>query len=67
MAKQVAASFRFTVTGNGITKKWTIDLKQDPPFIGENDEKVDVEITVTDDDFMKIAQGQLKPDQVKFL
>jgi sterol carrier protein 2 len=64
LAKQVNASFRFTVSGGGgVTRKWTIDLKQDPPFVGENDEKVDVEITVSDEDFMKIASGQLKPDQ----
>ncbi|KAH7723247.1 non-specific lipid-transfer protein-like isoform 2 [Aphelenchoides avenae] len=64
LAKQVNASYRFTVTGNdGASKKWTINLKVEPPFVGESDEKVDTEITVKDDDFMQITAGKLKPDQ----
>lgn len=65
MVKGINTSFRITVSNGKITKNWTIDLKQDPPFIGESDRKVDVEVTVKDDDFILMAQGKLKPDQVR--
>lgn len=41
-------------------------LQDDPPFVGERDGKVDIEIVIKDSDFVKIASGQLKPDQVLF-
>lgn len=67
LAKTVNSSFRFNITnveGNK-TKNWTIDLKRSPPFVGQhNDDKVDTEISVKDDDFVKLASGKLKPDQV---
>ncbi len=60
------ASFRFNITGGpgGATKKWTLDLKQEPPYIGDRDGPVDIDITVKDSDFMLIAAQKLKPDQV---
>ncbi|KAI1712543.1 SCP-2 sterol transfer family domain-containing protein [Ditylenchus destructor] len=65
LAKQINASYRFTITDSkGQTKNWTIDMKKDTPFVGENNtDKVDTEIALKDDDFMKLAAGQLKPDQ----
>lgn len=36
LVKNVKTSFRITVTGaGGLTKVWTIDLKQDPPSVTE--------------------------------
>lgn len=35
-----------------------------PPFVGERDGDVDVELTMKDADFMQIVAGKLKPDQV---
>lgn len=66
MAKQVNSSYRFNVTSNnGQLKSWTIDLKSNPPFIGINSSiKVDTEINLKDDDFMLLAAGKLKADQV---
>lgn len=66
LVKKVQASFRITVTDGKTTKAWTINLKKDPPFIGESNEKVDVEISVKDEDFVQMSQGKLKPDQVRF-
>ncbi|KAI1693455.1 SCP-2 sterol transfer family domain-containing protein [Ditylenchus destructor] len=65
LAKQINASYRFTITDSkGQVKSWTIDMKKDTPFVGENNtDKVDTEIALKDDDFMKLAAGQLKPDQ----
>jgi sterol carrier protein 2 len=63
LVKNVQASFRITVTDGKTTKAWTINLKKDPPFIGESSEKVDVEINVKDEDFVQMAAGKLKPDQ----
>uniref|UniRef100_A0AC34RP11 Thiolase N-terminal domain-containing protein n=2 Tax=Panagrolaimus sp. JU765 TaxID=591449 RepID=A0AC34RP11_9BILA len=48
MVKGINTSFRIIVSDGKLTKNWTIDFKQDPPFIGESDGKVDVEITVKD-------------------
>ena len=67
LVKGVNASFRINVSDGKTNKSWTIDLNQDPPFIGESDKKVDVEVTLKDDDFMNMAQGKLKPDQVREL
>jgi sterol carrier protein 2 len=63
--KNVDATFRFTITSDkGNKKSWTVDLKKSPPYIGtENDEKVDVELLLSDSDFIEISKGTLKPDQ----
>ncbi|KAK0394264.1 hypothetical protein QR680_000661 [Steinernema hermaphroditum] len=66
LTKKVNSSFRITVNGTGgVSKKWTIDCKSFPPQIelGENAKKVEVEVTIKDEDFMKIAAGTMKPDQ----
>uniref|UniRef100_A0A7E4W7G9 Sterol carrier protein 2 n=1 Tax=Panagrellus redivivus TaxID=6233 RepID=A0A7E4W7G9_PANRE len=63
LVKNTKASFRFNVTNGTHSKSWTINLHKDPPFIGQSDEKVDVEITLKDDDFLALAAGKLKPDQ----
>ncbi|KAK0426657.1 hypothetical protein QR680_009830 [Steinernema hermaphroditum] len=67
LTKKVNSSFRITINGDGgVFKKWTIDAKSFPPQIEEGDgdgKKVDVEVTIKDEDFMKIAAGTMKPDQ----
>lgn len=36
-----------------------------PPFVGENsNKKVDCEFIINDEDFMKLASGELRPDKV---
>lgn len=65
LAKQVRASFRFTITaGSGAQKSWTVNLKKEPAYIGtDSTDKTDVEILIKDADFVAISQGKLKPDQ----
>ncbi|VDM46721.1 unnamed protein product [Toxocara canis] len=65
LVKALNSSFRITITGgpNGGVKKWTIDCKSDPPFVGERVGDVDIEIIVSDSDFIQLASGKLKPDQ----
>lgn len=64
MAKKMEASFAFRVTSGGQSKRWVIDGKAKPPFVGEGDErKVDCEITIADADMIAIAVGKLKPQQ----
>ncbi|VDM70911.1 unnamed protein product [Strongylus vulgaris] len=64
LVKKVATSFKINVTGDdGSMKKWTIDAKSDPAYVGHEEKPVEIEISIRDDDFMKIAEGKLKPDQ----
>ncbi|PAV87704.1 hypothetical protein WR25_03743 [Diploscapter pachys] len=64
LAKKVSTAFRITVTASdGTVKKWTVDTKSDPAYVGDEDREVEVEINIKDEDFMKIAQGKMKPDQ----
>ncbi|TKR62571.1 hypothetical protein L596_026505 [Steinernema carpocapsae] len=66
MTKKANGKFRITVSGDGgVTKTWTIDASAYPPTVEENehDKKVDVHVTVKDEDFMKMAAGSIKPDQ----
>ncbi|CAI4227307.1 unnamed protein product [Auanema sp. JU1783] len=66
LVKKVGTAFRINVTGaDGTVKKWTIDTKNLPAYIGEEEstKPVDVEINIKDADFMLIAAGKMKPDQ----
>ncbi|WKX96848.1 hypothetical protein Q1695_012920 [Nippostrongylus brasiliensis] len=64
LVKKVATSFRINVTGeDGSVKKWTIDAKNQPAYVGHDEKNVEIEITIKDSDFMQIAAGKLKPDQ----
>ena len=40
-------------------------IQSDPAYVGNDEREVEVEINIKDDDFMKIAQGKMKPDQVR--
>jgi hypothetical protein len=57
--------------GSGTDKReWTVDLKSSPPFVGQSDQqpkgaaKPDVEIALSDELMLQLAQGKMKPDQV---
>ncbi|KAI6230257.1 Acetyl-CoA C-myristoyltransferase [Aphelenchoides fujianensis] len=65
LAKKAQGSYRFTLTSSkGNRKSWTVDLKKSPPYVGtESTEKVDVELILSDDVFVAISTGKLKPDQ----
>ncbi|KIH56211.1 thiolase protein [Ancylostoma duodenale] len=64
LVKKVAASFRINVTApDGSVKKWTIDAKSNPPYVGNEERPVEIEISVKDGDFMNMAAGKMKPDQ----
>jgi hypothetical protein len=68
MAKTVASSYKFVISRDGGKRPWIIDLKKTPPFVGQvpsdDKSKVDVEFSISDEDFIKLASGKLKPDQV---
>ncbi|XP_045501947.1 peroxisomal multifunctional enzyme type 2 [Colias croceus] len=68
-AKSVAAVFVYKITKNGkLVKTWTMNLKSDiGVYEGEpKTGKADTTITVSDDDLIEIASGQLSP-QTAFL
>uniref|UniRef100_A0AAY5KPM9 Hydroxysteroid (17-beta) dehydrogenase 4 n=1 Tax=Esox lucius TaxID=8010 RepID=A0AAY5KPM9_ESOLU len=69
MVKKVNAVFGWEITKGGNTvAQWTIDLKtgngalHQGPYSG----KPDVTFTVSDEDFMAVAQGQLNPQKAFF-
>ncbi|VDM61904.1 unnamed protein product [Angiostrongylus costaricensis] len=54
LLEKVDSSFKINIIGNnGSTKKWIINAKK--PF--------EIEITIKDNDLMRIAAGKLRPDQ----
>jgi sterol carrier protein 2 len=63
LVDKVATSFGIVITGNGTTKKWFIDTKASPPYVGNDERPTEISITISDDAFMQIASGALKPDQ----
>jgi len=64
LVKKVASVFKMNITAaDGSVKTWTIDAKSDPAYVGPDNRTSDVEINLKDEDFMKIAAGDLKPDQ----
>lgn len=69
MVKKVGTSFRMTIAGaDGKTKVWTIDAKSDTPYVGDDSSRpVEIEINIKDSDFIAIAAGKMKPDQVRQL
>ncbi|MFH4975785.1 hypothetical protein AB6A40_002494, partial [Gnathostoma spinigerum] len=52
--REVNSTFRINLTHgpSDAKKSWVIDCKQLPPFIGQRDGPVDVEVTMKDADFM---------------
>ncbi|XP_053182029.1 peroxisomal multifunctional enzyme type 2 [Scomber japonicus] len=69
LVKKVNAVFGWEITKDGKNvAQWTIDLKNgsgslhEGPYSG----KADVTITVSDEDFMEVAQGKLNPQKAFF-
>lgn len=69
MAKQIGAAYKFVISQGADKQEWTVDLKSQPPFVGkgarEGHQKPEVEIALTDETFVQMAAGKLKPDQVR--
>ncbi|KAL3108507.1 hypothetical protein niasHT_015429 [Heterodera trifolii] len=64
----IGSIFKFVISRGADKREWTVDLKNSPPFVGEKTatdqtEKADVEIALSDDTFIQMAAGKLKPDQ----
>jgi len=67
-AKSINAIFVYNITKDGKqAKKWTLDLKKPEVYEGDaKGVKVDTTFTVSDEDFVQLALGQLNP-QVAFM
>ncbi|KAI6170333.1 SCP2 domain-containing protein [Aphelenchoides besseyi] len=65
-AKKAEGSYRFTVTSDkGNTKSWLVNMNENPPYIGtEKKDKADVELVLKDSDFILIAGGKAKAEQL---
>lgn len=63
-AKAINALVVFHITGGG---DWTMDCTKDPATVAqENRSGATVEVTMAEEDFVKLANGQLNP-QMAFL
>ncbi|RCN31082.1 SCP-2 sterol transfer family protein [Ancylostoma caninum] len=64
LAEKVSSSFKITVKAqDGTEKKWFIDAKSRPPYVGNEERPAELELQLKDSDFMNIAAGKLRPDQ----
>uniref|UniRef100_A0A3P8WVW1 Hydroxysteroid (17-beta) dehydrogenase 4 n=1 Tax=Cynoglossus semilaevis TaxID=244447 RepID=A0A3P8WVW1_CYNSE len=69
LVKKVKAVFSWEITKNGKNAaEWTIDLKNGSGSLhqGPYSGKADVTITVSDEDFMEVVKGTLRPQQAFF-
>lgn len=69
LAKDVNASFQFNITKDGkLAANWTADMSKGGKGIyrGPASKKADCTITVSDDDFVGLATGQLNGQQLFF-
>ncbi|CAG9858017.1 unnamed protein product [Phyllotreta striolata] len=63
-AKSVGGVFLYNITKDGKqVKQWTMDLKNAKVFEGKPEGKPNTTLTVSDDDFMQLAEGKLNPQQ----
>ncbi|XP_072398461.1 SCP2 sterol-binding domain-containing protein 1-like isoform X2 [Diabrotica undecimpunctata] len=63
-AKSVGGVFLYNITKDGKqVKQWTMDLKNAKVFEGKPDGKPNTTLTISDDDFMLMAEGKLNPQQ----
>ncbi|XP_044744435.1 peroxisomal multifunctional enzyme type 2-like isoform X2 [Coccinella septempunctata] len=67
-AKSVGGVFLYNITKDGKqVKQWTMDLKSASVYEGApKDVKANTTLTISDDDFLLLAQGKLNP-QVAFM
>lgn len=67
VGKNVDSVFKFVINSGGAKKIWIIDLKRTPPHIGQlppdDKSKADAEFVISDEDFIRLSSGKLKPDQ----
>ncbi|MBI4224627.1 MAG: SCP2 sterol-binding domain-containing protein, partial [Deltaproteobacteria bacterium] len=63
-AKAIGAKVVFHITGGG---DWTLDCTKQPPEVKQaNEAGAAVEVTITEEDFVKLANKELNP-QMAFL
>ncbi|XP_050514402.1 peroxisomal multifunctional enzyme type 2 isoform X1 [Diabrotica virgifera virgifera] len=63
-AKSVGGVFLYNITKDGKqVKQWTMDLKNAKVFEGKPEGKPNTTLTISDDDFMQMAEGKLNPQQ----
>ncbi|XP_044265364.1 peroxisomal multifunctional enzyme type 2-like isoform X1 [Tribolium madens] len=61
-AKSIGGVFLYKITKNGKeVKQWTMDLKNAKVYEGKPEGKPSTTLTVSDEDFMLLAQGKLQP------
>uniref|UniRef100_A0A914GYM0 Sterol carrier protein 2 n=1 Tax=Globodera rostochiensis TaxID=31243 RepID=A0A914GYM0_GLORO len=71
LSNQINSIFKFVISRGADKREWTVDLKSSPPFVGnspreklsDQTKKADAEIALSDDTFVQMAAGKLKPDQ----
>nr|CCA17316.1 conserved hypothetical protein [Albugo laibachii Nc14] len=64
LARKIKGTFLFKITSG---QSWFLDLKSDKPSLRQADEKADVTITVSDDDFVSLATGKLNAQKAYML
>lgn len=61
LVRRVNGVFAFTITKEGGSKTFLVDLKNDSGSITEGDGKADCSIELSDDDFVQLMRGELHP------
>ncbi|CAG9766389.1 unnamed protein product [Ceutorhynchus assimilis] len=63
-AKSIGGVFLYKITKNGKeVKQWTMDLKNAKVYQGTPESKPNTTLTVSDEDFLLLAEGKLQPQQ----
>ncbi|XP_057653667.1 peroxisomal multifunctional enzyme type 2-like isoform X1 [Diorhabda carinulata] len=63
-AKSVGGTFLYNITKDGKqVKHWTMDLKNAKVYEGKPEGKPNTTLTISDEDFMLLAEGKLNPQQ----
>jgi len=66
LVKKVNGVFGFIIQKDGVSKSFVVDLKNGNGSVREGEGKTDCSIELTDDDFVKLMNGQLDP-QMAFM
>ncbi|KAF7284371.1 peroxisomal Multifunctional enzyme type 2 isoform X2 [Rhynchophorus ferrugineus] len=63
-AKSIGGVFHYKITKDGKeVKQWTMDLKNAKVYEGAPENKPNTTLTISDEDFMLLAEGKLQPQQ----
>ncbi|KAL1513978.1 hypothetical protein ABEB36_003309 [Hypothenemus hampei] len=63
-AKSIGGVFLYKITQNGKeVKQWTMDLKNAKVYEGTPKDKASTTLTISDEDFLLLAEGKLQPQQ----